>query len=55
MAAVDDEKAPNQNRSGEETYNPLFYGYEEAIQKLTFQLDRDMLQRAIDTVKAIYQ
>ncbi|KAM0799126.1 hypothetical protein BDR22DRAFT_881368 [Usnea florida] len=31
------------------------YGYEEAMQKLTFQLDREMLQRAIDTVKATYQ
>ena len=52
IAAVDEDKALNQNRPGEERYNPEFYGYEEAVQKLTFQLDRDMLQWAIDTVKA---
>ena len=54
IAAVDEDKAPNQFRPGEERYNPVFYGYEEVVQKLTFQLDRDMLQRAIDTVKATY-
>ena len=54
IAAVDQDKAPNKDRPGEEKFNVDFYAYEEAVKKLTFQMDRDMVQRAIDTVKATY-
>lgn len=54
IAVVDEEKAPNEDRPGEEKFNVEFYGYEEVVKKLTFQMDRDMVQRAIDTVRATY-
>lgn len=54
IAAVDVDKAPNKDRPGEEKFNVEFHAYEEVVKKLTFQMDRDMVQRAIDTVKATY-
>lgn len=52
IAAVDEDKAPNEDRPGEEKFNVEFYAYEEAVKKLTFKMDQDMVQRAIDAVKA---
>ncbi|KPM36135.1 hypothetical protein AK830_g10453 [Neonectria ditissima] len=36
---------------GEEEFTAHFFGYEEALQRLTFKGDRDVLQRAIDLVE----
>ena len=52
IGVVDEEEVPNEDRPGEEMFNVEFYGYDEVVKKLTFQMDRDMVQRAIDTVKA---
>ena len=54
IAVVDEDTVPNEDRPGEEKFNVEFYDYEEVVKKLTFQMDRDMVQRAIDTVKATY-
>lgn len=54
IAAIDEDQVENRDRPGEEQFNVEFYGYEEALKKLTFQMDRDMVQRAIDMVKASY-
>ena len=54
IAAVDEDTVPNEDRPGEEKFNVEFYSYEEVVKKLTFKMDRDMVQRAIDTVKATY-
>ena len=31
-----------------------FYGYETALEKLTLQMDRDLMKRAVDLVKVSY-
>ena len=54
IAVVDGDTVPNEDRPGEEKFKVEFYGYEEVVKKLTFQMDRDMVQRAIDTVRATY-
>ena len=54
IAVIDEEKVPNEDCPGEAKFNVNFYGYEEIVKKLTFQMDRDMVQRAIDTVKTTY-
>ena len=53
VAAVEEEEAVNGPMgAGEERYEVLFCGYEEAVGKLTFQLDRDMVKRAVEIVGA---
>ena len=52
IAAVDEDKAPKRDRPGEERFNVEFYAYDEAVKKLTFKMAQDMVQRAIDTVRA---
>ena len=54
IAVVDGDTVPKEDRPGEEKFKVEFYGYEEVVKKLTFQTDRDMVQRAIDTVRATY-
>lgn len=52
----EDEPFPTEDRPGEEKENfqVALFSYEEALQKLTFQLDREILQKAIDLVEATY-
>ena len=53
VAAVEEEEAASgATGSGEERYEVQFCGYEEAVEKLTFQLDRDMVKRAVEIVEA---
>ncbi len=54
VAAIEEDKDPKEDRPGEEMFDVEFHGYEEALKKLTFQLDREMTRRAIDMVKAAY-
>ena len=53
VAAVEEEEAANgATKSGEERFEVQFCGYEEAVEELTFQLDRDMVRRAAKIVEA---
>ena len=38
----------------EEKFEVEFCGYEDAVRKLTFQLDREMVEKAIELVEANY-
>lgn len=53
VPVVEEEEAiDGASGSGKERYQVQFCGYEEAVEKLTFQLDRDMVKRAIKVVEA---
>ena len=53
IAEVEEEEAASgATGSGEERYEVHFCGYEEAVEKLTFQLDRDMVKQAVEIVEA---
>jgi 8-oxo-dGTP pyrophosphatase MutT (NUDIX family) len=54
IAAIDEDKPHDEERLGEQKFRVEFYGYEEALGKLTFQTDRDMLKNAIEIVQATY-
>ncbi|KAG8529857.1 uncharacterized protein KY384_005338 [Bacidia gigantensis] len=52
IAVVDEDKAPEGERGpGEEKFSVEFYGFDEAVEKLTFKMDRELVQRAINIVK----
>lgn len=55
IAKVDEGVTPSAEQPGEDKFAVEFYGYEEVLEKLTFQMDRDMVQRAINMVKATYR
>ena len=54
IAAVDEDSAPDTERLGEEQFDVEFYGYEAAVEKLTFHFDREMVKLAIAAVQAVY-
>ncbi|MCJ1264187.1 hypothetical protein MMC22_004058 [Lobaria immixta] len=54
IAAIDEDKADDKERLGEQQFRVEFYGYDEALGKLTFQTDRDMVKHAIEIVQATY-
>lgn len=54
IAAIDEDKPHDEERLGEQKFRVEFYGYEEALGKLTFQTDRDMVKKAIEIFKATY-
>ena len=54
VAAVDEVGGFSGERPGEEQFEVGFYGYQEALDKLTFQGDRDLVEQAIAMVKATY-
>lgn len=55
IAAVDESKNPkNDHHLMEEKFEVEFYSYKEAVKKLTFQLDQDIVRRAIDMVTTVY-
>jgi 8-oxo-dGTP pyrophosphatase MutT (NUDIX family) len=53
VATVDEEKAADQS-VGEDRYKIEFLDYEDALKKVTFQNDREMIERAINLVKQTY-
>ena len=52
VAAVDEDKGPDEDFPGEAEFEVEFCGYRAALEKLTFQLDRDLMGRAIGLVEA---
>ena len=54
IAAVDEDFAPDTESLGEERFDVEFFGYEAAVEKLTFHFDREMVKRAIAAVQAVY-
>ena len=55
IAAVEEDAPVDEERLGEEEFNVALFGYEEAVEKLTFQYDRETVQMTIDLVKATYE
>lgn len=53
VAAVDGEMPPGEVQSGG-GYAVEFYSYTEALGKLTFQMDREMVKKAIELVEDTY-
>lgn len=54
IAAINEDEPFSEDRPGEEKFQVELFSYEEALRKLTFQVDREVLQRAIDMVEATY-
>lgn len=54
IAAIDEDKPHDGERFTEQKFRVDFYGYEEALTKLTFQADRDMVKNAIEIFRATY-
>ena len=52
IAALDDGVVPGFGGSAEEQFTPEFFPLEEALEKLSFQNDRDVLQKAISLVQS---
>lgn len=50
VAAIDENKPPNAHLQEAENYQVEFCNYTEVLKRLTFQMDRDMVERAIDLV-----
>ena len=53
IAAVDENTPAKENQPGENS-EVGFYSYEEVLKKLTFQQDRDLVERAIGIVRDTY-
>ena len=54
IAAVNEAQSWNRELQEGERFAVEFYSYTEVLEKLTFQMDRDMVSRAIDIVDATY-
>ena len=54
VAAVDETNGCSEERPGEEQFEVGFYGYQEAVARLTFQGDKDLVEQAIAMVQATY-
>lgn len=54
IAAINEDEPFSKDRPGEDEFQVALFSYEEALQKLTFQLDREILQKAIDVFEATY-
>jgi len=53
VAAVDEETPPNEVME-KDRYTVEFYSYAEVLDKLTFQMDREMVKKAIELVENTY-
>ncbi|KAI1826588.1 hypothetical protein F4861DRAFT_66849 [Xylaria intraflava] len=51
FVAVVDEEAPSQGPWESETYDVGFYSYTDVFDKLTFRMDREMVEKAIKLVE----
>ena len=51
-AAINEEKPVKEDRPGGERYEVKFYSYEEAVTRLTYQPDRELVGRVLQLVKA---
>ncbi len=51
IAAINEDASVDEERLGEEQFKVALFSYEEALQKLTFQLDRETFQMALDLIE----
>lgn len=54
IAAVNEAAEMNTERPGEEKFDVKFFNYKEALEKLTFQYDREILRNATELVRVTY-
>ena len=54
IAAINEDEPIKKDCLGKEKFQVVLVGYEDALQKLTYQLDREILQKAINVVEATY-
>ena len=54
IAAVNEDEPWNEEIQEGEKFAMEFYSYPEVLEKLTFQMDRDMVSRAIDILNTTY-
>ena len=54
VAAVEEFEESGEEHPGEEQFEVGFYRYQEAVAKLTFQGDKDLVEQAIAMVQATY-
>lgn len=54
IAAVEEEKRFSAGTQEQDTFGVEFHNYTNTLQRLTFQMDRDMVKKAIDTVNDTY-
>jgi len=54
IAAVNEDEAFKSELQERDKFAVEFYGYAEVVQRLTFQKDREMVQRAIDIVEKTF-
>ena len=54
IAAIDEDMSPDEERLEKQKFRVIFYDYKKALDKLTFQLDRDMVKNAIEIFQATY-
>ena len=50
-AVVEEEEEEEERGPGEEQFQVGFYGYADAVRMLTFQMDREMVEKAIRLVE----
>lgn len=55
FVAVQDEETSPKETMEKDRYAVEFYSYTDVLDKLTFQLDRDMVQKAIELVENTYK
>ena len=54
IAATCEDGIDYEEQKGERKFKAIFYDYDKAVQKLSFENDRDIIRNAIDIVKATY-
>lgn len=54
IAAINENESWNEDLQEGEKFAVEFYSYTEVLEKLTFQMDHDMVSRAIDIVNTTY-
>ena len=47
IAIIDEDRSHEEERLGEQKFRVDFYGYDESLEKLTFQTDQDIVRNAI--------
>ena len=55
IAAVDEDESVRRDLQEKESFAVEFCNYEDVLEKLSFQLDRDMVKRAIDIVNKTHR
>lgn len=54
IASVDEEEEFKEDIQGRDRFGVEFHSYSDVLEKLTFEMDRDMVKKAIDIVEGTY-